>query len=159
MLSEKILALAQKKYEKIHEIYSKSLEVTLKIFSVLKKGDFQDAPALFEERDALLLASQNSLSELDGLFKQLFIQERVSTGRPEDLPAAFSAAVAEINKLKDDMKRIIGKIVEADGSINSILASEAGEIKNRIRALKTTRSVNGKYKPVDFNRSNFKLSV
>ncbi|HPG59667.1 MAG TPA: hypothetical protein PKW98_17745 [Candidatus Wallbacteria bacterium] len=159
MLSEDILKKIRKKYEKINDIYSKSLEVTLKIFSLLKQDDLKSASMLVEERDSLLLATQNLFDETGDLLNQLFKQEGIAEGGLGCLKSVYAQNVGEINSIKESIKNFITQIKETDTKINEILNQNAKEIKNKISNLKVTKEIEKKYNANKNYQTNFKLLV
>ncbi len=159
MLSEDILKKIRKKYEKINDIYSQFLEVTLKIFSLLKQDDLKSASMLVEERDSLLLATQNLFEETGDLLKQLFKQEGVTDGGLRFLKPEYAQNAGEINSIKESIKNFITQIKETDAKINEILNQNAKEIKNKISSLKVTREIEKKYNANKNYQTNFKLLV
>jgi len=159
MLSEEIFKKIKKKYEKINDIYSKSLEITLKIFSVLKQDDLKAASVLVDERDSLLLATQNLIDETGDLLKQLFKQEGVRDGGLDSLKPEYSRDSDEINLIKESVKKNINQIKENDAKINEILTQNAKDIKNKISNLKVTREIEKKYNANKNYQTNFKLLV
>ncbi len=159
MLSEDILKKIRKKYEKINDIYSQSLEVTLKIFSVLKQDDLKSASMLVEERDSLLLATQNLFDETGDLLKQLFKQEGIAEGGLRFLKPEYAQNAGEINSIKESIKNYITQIKENDAKINEILNQNAKDIKNKISSLKVTREIEKKYNANKNYQTNFKLLV
>ncbi len=159
MLSEDILKKIRKKYEKINDIYSQSLEVTLKIFSLLKQDDLKSASMLVEERDSLLLATQNLFEETGDLLKQLFKQEGIAEGGLRFLKPEYAQNAGEINSIKESVKKNINQIKENDAKINEILTQNAKDIKNKISNLKVTREIGKKYNANKNYQTNFKLLV
>lgn len=159
MLSEEIFKKIKKKYEKINDIYSKSLEITLKIFSVLKQDDLKSASLLIEERDSLLLKTQNLFDETGDLLKQLFKREGITAGGLDGLKSQYVQEVGEINSFKERIKNLINQTKENDDKINEWLNRSAEEIKSKISNLKVTREIEKKYNANKNYQTNFKLLV
>ncbi len=159
MLSEEILKIIKNKHDKLANVYSKSLETTLKIFSVLQTDDFKNTAVFIEERDTLLLTAQNLINEINEMFKQLYKQEGISSEKFDDLKIKYSSITKEISAVKINVKNLISQIKSNDDNINKIINQSINGFKNKINNLKATKEIGRKYNSNNNYHTNFKLLV
>jgi F0F1-type ATP synthase alpha subunit len=140
------------KYQKIHALYQKSLDITNNIYSTLNEENFDEVQKLITERETNLFSAEKLLSETQIIKAEIIKNNKLSKLDKNEI-AKFSETLAgsiETGRLKliEDIKNIQKIQLKIEEKFNSIKA----EITKKVNNVDVTKKIHNAYNKNKINQ-------
>ncbi len=154
MLKRDILENIFKKYSEIKDFYSKSLDITSKILSLLGEKEIEELAGEFDEREKNIYAAELKLKEAEGLAKQYARDNFLKDAGFDELNKISPEYASKIKKIRGEAAGVIEKLQKLDEKMRTQIENSMNEIKTRLQKTDTAKKIKKNY---GFN--NFKSNL